>query len=148
MIIYKISKKASPKTGEKAYYAEQVRLGQVNINDLAEEMAQESTVTRHDILAVLSSLQQHVIRHLQQGQSVRLGDLGAFHVRISSRPSEKEEDVTADNIRSVRVRFRRSAAMMDKMRLTNPQMTFAHVKTLLTGQDGSNASQAGGQTNP
>ncbi|MBP3774233.1 MAG: HU family DNA-binding protein [Bacteroidaceae bacterium] len=148
MIVFKTTKRANPKNGSKAFYAEQVRLGQITLNDLAEEMAQESTVTRHDILAVLSSLQQHVINHLQQGKSVRLGDLGSFHVRITSKPSEKEEEVSADNVKGLRVHFRRSAIMMDKMRLTNPQITFANVKTLLTGQNQQTASQDAGDANP
>ena len=125
MIVYKSVKKTNPRTGETAYYASQVRMGHVSIDELAEDMAQESTITRHDILAVLSSLQQHVIKYLRQGKSVRLGDLGSFSVSIGSRPSGSEEEVSANNIKDVRVRFRRSSKMLHQLRATNPQVHFS-----------------------
>lgn len=135
MITYKAILRKSPKNGRTAYYATQVRLGEININDLADDMSAESTVTRHDILAVLSSLQQHVIKNLQQGRSVRLGDLGSFHVDITSRPSETEDEVTSENIKAVRVHFRKSGIMKSQFQLTNSKMRFANFNTILNNKD-------------
>ena len=71
MLTYQTIKRKNPRNGNVGYYVAPVRLGHVNIDDLAGEMSAESTVTRHDILAVISSLQQHVANHLLQGQSLQ-----------------------------------------------------------------------------
>lgn len=131
MITYKAILRKNPKNGRTAYYATQVRLGQININELADDMSAESTVTRHDILAVLSSLQQHIIKNLQQGRSVRLGDLGSFHVDIVSRPSETEDKVTSENVKAVRVHFRKSGIMESQFQLTNSKMRFVNFNSIL-----------------
>jgi predicted histone-like DNA-binding protein len=135
MLTYQTIKRKNPRNGNVGYYVAPVRLGHVNIDDLAGEMSAESTVTRHDILAVLSSLQQHVIKNLQQGRSVRLGDLGSFHVDITSRPSETEDEVTSENIKAVRVHFRKSGIMKSQFQLTNSKMRFANFNTILNNTD-------------
>jgi predicted histone-like DNA-binding protein len=139
MITYKAILRKNPKNGRTAYYATQVRLGQININELADDMSAESTVTRHDILAVLSSLQQHIIKNLQQGRSVRLGDLGSFHVRVSSRPSATEEAASEESIKSVRVHFRKSGHLQSLFNLSNGKMRFINAKTLFSNPEGDQA---------
>ena len=139
MLTYQTIKRKNPRNGNVGYYVAPVRLGHVNIDDLAGEMSAESTVTRHDILAVISSLQQHVAKHLLQGQSVRLGDLGSFHVRFSSRPSATEEAASEENIKSVRVHFRKSGHLQSLFNLSNGKMRFINAKTLFSNPEGDQA---------
>ena len=63
-IYYKLVPRKKPGTTTVKWYGSAVNTGVVKIDQLAEEMSSESTVTRHDVLSVLSSLQQHIMRHL------------------------------------------------------------------------------------
>lgn len=99
-------------------------LGTVDINQLAQEMSAESTVTRHDIKAVLSSLEDHIISNLRRGNIVQLGDLGSFRINLRSGVVGTEEEVTPALIRGVNVYFRPSKAFRNAMKPENEFMTF------------------------
>lgn len=73
--------------------------------DFVDEMVAESTVTRHDVKAVVSALEEFICRALVNGYSVRLGDLGSFRTTVKSEGQETAEAVTADTITAVRVQF-------------------------------------------
>lgn len=132
-IYYKPIPRKNPVDRSVKYYPVPVRLGEVTLDQLAEEMADESTVTRHDVKAVLSSLQQHIIRHLQSGRSVRLGDLGSFHVTFTSKGQAQAADVTASCVRSVRVQFRKGRVMTSEFALTNKNMSLKNAASIPSG---------------
>lgn len=100
------------------YYESAVNTGVVRIDELASEMAAESTVTRHDILSVLSSLQQHIMQHLALGHSVRLGDLGSFHVTLFGNGTANKDDYTTGALKGIRVHFRRSPYLRENISLS------------------------------
>ncbi len=50
----------------------------MNLEQVATNISRECTVTVHDVKAVLSSLQEQIILALQDGKSVRFGDLGSL----------------------------------------------------------------------
>ena len=117
-ISYKVTPRKQPGRDAVKYYAVPVSQGYQTLDTLAEAMAAESTVTEHDIKAVLSSLQQHVIAALKNGQSVRLGDLGSFHATFSGEGTDtKAEYDLRRQLKSVRVQFTKSARMMAAFRL-------------------------------
>lgn len=64
-----------------------------------------STVSGADIRAVLYSLIDVIPEELSQGRIVRLDDLGAFRVSISSHGHETEEEVNANSVRDSRIIF-------------------------------------------
>lgn len=59
------------------------------------------TVTKADDAAVLQALESVIGTALAQGDSVRLGTLGSFRVKMSAKAAESPEAVTADNITDV-----------------------------------------------
>lgn len=99
-------------------------LGHTGINELAQEMAAESTVTRHDVKAVLSSLEDHIMRNLRQGHTVQLGDLGSFHLTLSSAMVEEEKDVNPSLVKGVNVRFVPSKAFKNALKLGSEFVSF------------------------
>ena len=128
MIKYHIVPRKKPGTTEVKWYAAPKRQGVVLLNDLAEEMALESTITEHDIKAVISSLQQHIIKHLKNGNSVRLGDLGSFHITMSGSGSEvKKEYVLRQNLKAVRVQFSKSARFLRAFNLKTGNLQFEQI---------------------
>lgn len=126
-IKYKAQARKKPGTQEVKYYPSAVNQGVVKLQQLAESMALESTVTEHDIKAVLSSLQQWITRFLQEGKSVRLGDLGSFHVTLSTKGEDAADEVTAADIKAVRVHFSKGARLRSNFALTNSNVSFEKV---------------------
>ena len=90
---------------------------------MAEQIEKQSTVSLADIKGVLDALQEVVLEAMADGYSVRLGDLGSFRPTISAVKSrEKLEDVSADDIKAVRVRFTPSAVLTKRLLPSNVQL--------------------------
>jgi predicted histone-like DNA-binding protein len=88
------------------FYATAVGDGRTDFKRLAKLISMQSTVSKADCLAVLSSLEENVIMELQEGRIVDLGELGTFQVGILSEGRETFEEVNANVVKSARLRFR------------------------------------------
>lgn len=90
------------------YYPEAVIVGkQISTRQLAAALSDRCTVTLADTLAVLSELGTVMGSYLAQGRSVALDGLGSFRYTINAAKNgvETSDDVSAKQIKSVRVRF-------------------------------------------
>lgn len=99
-------------------------LGRIGINELAQEMSAESTITRHDIKAVLSSLEDHIMRNLRKGNTIQLGDLGSFYLTLSSSLVDKPEEVSPLQVKGINVRFKPSKALKNAMKPSSNFISF------------------------
>lgn len=93
-------------SGAKLWYAKAQARGVMDLREIAERIHRESTVTRADIHAVLVALGGVITDGLKCGEIVRLGDLGAFQIAVSSEGVKEAKDFTAANITKARIRFR------------------------------------------
>ena len=90
------------------YYPQAITVGkQITTAQVASLLADRSTVTKADAYAVLSELGGVMSTFMAQGRSVHLDGLGSFRYTINATKQgvEKEEDVSANQIKSIRVRF-------------------------------------------
>lgn len=129
MINYKSSKKKNPRNNEVKWYPAIVLGNPMLLDELAELIALNCTVTEHDIKAVLSALQEQIILALKQGRSVRLGDLGSFRLTISGTGEDTAEAVSEKNIEALRVQFTKSATMEAAFQLKSKGISFHKVST-------------------
>ncbi len=90
----------------KKYYATAVADGSTDLDELAEMVASQSTVSRADCYAVLTALEDNIVKMLDQSKIVRLGNLGSFQVAVKSEGKETSEEVNASVIKGSRVKFR------------------------------------------
>ena len=115
MIKFIIKGKKNPqKKTETKYYAQIAPTTPLMLPQIVKLIEKRSTVSSSDIKAVLDALQFEIIHALQTGNSVRLGDLGSFHLTISSKGTTTEEEakkVGANLIKKVSVQFVKSAEM-------------------------------------
>ena len=101
---YQLKRTGSKFSGK--WYARAVQTETVDINTMAEEMEQNCTVKRADIVAVLSELVVTMKRHLQASHRVRLEQLGSFKLAITTRPADSAKDFNAnEHVKNVRVLF-------------------------------------------
>lgn len=90
------------------YYPQAITVGkQISTKQLGMALSDRSTVTLSDTLAVLSELGVVMSTFMAQGRSVHLDGLGSFRYTINAQKQgvATAEEVSADQIKSIRVRF-------------------------------------------
>ena len=122
MIKYTLISRKNPITKEYLYHATGVPVNPIGLEEIAEEISGKCTVTAHDIKAVISALEEVTFKHLRNGNSVRLGDLGSFHARLSSSGTATEEEFSPENIGGLKVRFMPSSKLRFELSLENPNV--------------------------
>lgn len=76
--------------------------GTLSTRDAAEQIAEESSLTKGDVVNVLDRYQRYVIQNLQKGYKVELLGFGTVYNRlITGKGVEKAEEMKATQIRSI-----------------------------------------------
>ncbi len=125
MIKYKVIPRKNPISKTVKYYAQAETATPVKLAFLADAISKQSTVTVHDVKAVLSALEEHIVNHLINGASIRLGDLGNFRISLRSSGTETEKDFTSSEIKGLKCIFKPSTNMKYLLSRSNPNVVFA-----------------------
>ncbi len=88
------------------YYPKATKTGEIDLEELSEQIAYGSSLTQADCYAVIISLVTIVSRELDAGKIVRLGHLGAFQISVKGTGSSTPEAVSPKNVRSASMIFR------------------------------------------
>lgn len=118
MIKYVIRAKKNPIAKSVKYYPQIAPTTPVTLAQIVKRIEKRSTVSSADVKAVLDALQYEVIEALQNGNSVRLGDLGSFRLSIKANGSTTSDEARrtgANAIKAVNVQFTKSTAMRDAL---------------------------------
>ena len=103
-------------TAPRKYYATAVADGSTDLEELAEMVASQSTVSRADCYAVLIALESNIIRMLRVSKIVRLGNLGSFQISVKSEGKDTSEEVTANAVKGSRIKFRPGKAFRQMLK--------------------------------
>ena len=88
------------------YYAIASSSGRTDIDKLSRLIANNSTVSRTDVYAVIMGLLETVTEELGDGNTVSLGKLGSFSVNVKSDAAETADAVTAATIKGAKIVYR------------------------------------------
>ena len=107
-VTYSVVPRINPRDKEAApkFYAQAQARGDVNIREMASRIQGPCTVTKADVYAVLVALEDVIVEALQNGEIVRLGELGTFQVGLSGKGAVTSEDYDTSLIRKARINFR------------------------------------------
>ena len=107
-VTYSVVPRITPRDKEAApkFYAQAQARGDVNIREMASRIQGTCTVTKADVYAVLVALEDVIVEALQNGEIVRLGELGTFQVGLSGKGAVTSEDYDTSLIRKARINFR------------------------------------------
>ena len=107
-VTYSVVPRINPRDKESApkFYAQAQARGDVNIREMASRIQGTCTVTKADVYAVLVALEDVIVEALQNGEIVRLGELGTFQVGLSGKGAVTSEDYDTSLIRKARINFR------------------------------------------
>lgn len=124
MITYVVKPKKNPLDKSVKYYIQAAPMVPVGFQTIAKNISDRCTLTEADVLAVLNALQTEVIKAVQNGQSVRLGQLGSFRATLTSKGVANKEEATVNQVRSVRARFTAGSQLRSALQLTNSDVQF------------------------
>ncbi|MFH6983490.1 HU family DNA-binding protein [Marinoscillum luteum] len=117
-VSYKTIAKGTPGVqggGPKKYYASIVRGRKVDLRTFVEEIAEMNTLQTPDVLAVLEAFLQMTVRHLSEGRTIDMGQLGSFSPSLSSIGQDTPEKVSKHTIKKLNVNFRPSGLLSDRL---------------------------------
>ncbi len=117
-IQYRLMERIKPTdpTAPKKHYAITQSSGEISLRQLADQIAEISTVSSIDTLAVLESLLQVLPRHLLDSKIIRLGDFGSFRLSLSSSGADTAENFTKNMIKGVKLLFRPGKQITDELK--------------------------------
>ncbi|PQJ81756.1 HU family DNA-binding protein [Polaribacter glomeratus] len=94
------------RVADNKFYAQAVGSGKTDLERLAYLVAHQSTVREGDCYAVILSLIHNIVDELKQGKIVKLDKLGTFNISVSSEAEETADEVSANSVKDVRIKFR------------------------------------------
>lgn len=87
------------------WYPVQNTVKMVEESEVAELIADETTLNPMEAQMAVRQLRKIVQRLLLDGKSVRLGNWGSFNISISSEGAATKKELTVRNIKSVNINF-------------------------------------------
>lgn len=96
-------------------YAAPKQVGKVSIKELAEDIADRTTLHRADVRAVLDVLSISTMNFLKKGLGVELGEMGNLSIRLKSKSTEKKEDFLPKNVLKTKIQYTPSVEMRSKL---------------------------------
>ncbi len=103
-VLKKQTRSSMPSFGQ--YVARVFHHQTVTNKEIEREISEMCTVTPHDVKAVLSALSAALKQHLQDGDIVKLADVGTLKLEIEGSPAPTPLDFDAHrHIRGVRLHF-------------------------------------------
>lgn len=80
--------------------------GELTLRQLSKRIADISTVSSIDTMAVLEALLKVIPEELGNGNIIRLGDFGSFYSKLTSEGAEKRDDFHSNFIKKTSIKFR------------------------------------------
>ena len=117
-IIFNKTERGNPsdKTAPKKWYPILKSTGMVKEREVANLLADETTLNHKEAEMAVSQLLKVVTNLLLNGNTVQLGDLGSFRLTASAEGSDKKEEASATKIRKLNVRFTVSDALKSALK--------------------------------
>ena len=107
-IQYSVAMQPNPQKPDEAKkaYANLQLTGILDINELAEHIADHNTVfSKGTIVGILTELSVCMRELILQGYKIQLGDIGTFAPSISSTGAKTRDEFSATNIREMSINF-------------------------------------------
>jgi predicted histone-like DNA-binding protein len=108
MLKYKLLGKRNPRQPAEPvkYYACLITSGKKDLQRIASDIAQRSSLSRGDVYNVLEQLVELFPQYLTEGQTINLGALGNFRLSAQSAGKQNPDDFTVHDIKGLRILFK------------------------------------------
>ena len=103
------------------YYAKAVTKGTVTLNRIIEDMCEESTLSKADVVAVVAGLSKHLLKNLQEGYTVKIDSLGTVSTSVKSSTVDNAEDVHPKDVSFSKINYLPEVKMLESFRAVSFQ---------------------------
>ncbi len=125
MLTYHVIRRKNIKTGDILYYPQLVTAAADDRAKIIERIEKKCTLASADVKAVVDALEVEIIDCLQQGRSIRLGDLGSFRPSLRCGKGVKEEQsVSPAMIKRVHIVFHPSSRIRRALSVKDHAVSF------------------------
>ena len=109
-LTYRINKRKNMIATDHAdqYVMQSIHTGEVNLEQVAYEISNESTLSETDVIAVLHALGTKVQFHLAEGKVVNLENLGRFKVGFQASAKPTPEELSPTQIKKFYINYQPS----------------------------------------
>lgn len=111
-------KRKNPKTGKVAWYLQKRKYDTISSKELVEAMARNTGIPVAKVAMATDAIVKQLKNFLLNGHSVNIVGLGTFSPRIKSRPSNTKDEVSADNVKALLLKFRPQTDIREDMKNT------------------------------
>ena len=112
-----ITESGVPGGGNVKYYASISRGDKITLRKILDEITEMGPVHSAAVLGVLELFFSRINYHLIDGRYVELDQLGTFYPSLKSLSSANPEDVSKENIQKLKVLFRPSQLLKERLSL-------------------------------
>ena len=100
------------------YYPTITKTQMIDMDQLCDIISEKSSRSRADIHFVAELLSTLIPELLQEGKSIRFGNLGIFSLSIKGEGKENAKDVTVRAINEIKMNFRPSTVVKKRLKAT------------------------------
>ncbi len=115
----------------KKWYITSKTLSQLKENEVAKQIANETTLNPKEAEMAISQLQRILLLNLLSSNSVQLGDWGSFYLTCNSEGADTKEMLTANSISRLNIRFKPGKAIKDALK----EATFVFAEDLVSKKE-------------
>lgn len=115
-IQYRLISKVNPidRTAPFKYYAVAIHEKTFTLDDLAREVAQQSTTASEgDVYSVIIGLRDAIRKHLERSDKVVISGIGSFQVNLSSDGAESEKKFHPSLIKKAKILYQEDTSMKE-----------------------------------
>ena len=87
------------------FYAVSNSVGNMDIRRVSKRIARETALSTSEVMATIESFIMVIPDLLIEGQTVTLGEFGAFRLNLSSEGTDTAEEFNINNIKGLRLNF-------------------------------------------
>ena len=125
MLTYHVIRRKNIKTGDILYYPQLVTAAADDRAKIIERIEKKCTLASADVKAVVDALEVEIIDCLQQGRSIRLGDLGSFRPSLRcGKGVSDEQSVSPAMIKRVHIVFHPSSRIRRALSVKDHAVSF------------------------
>ena len=127
-VLFNKVERANPqnRTAPKKWFPVLRTITRITEKQVAKEIADETTLNPKEAEMAVSQLKKVMLKNLLASNSVQLGDWGTFHLTCNGEGSDTKEEVTANNIVKLNIRFVPGKELADSLK----GATFIHAENL------------------
>jgi DNA-binding protein, histone-like, putative len=97
-------------------------MGKVNLQQLSEEIANASSLTRGDVESTVLNLLDTMSKYLKEGHSIQLGEFCTLRMSFSADGSDEKEEVDHTKIKKTKLVFTPGKGLRKHLKDVNFQL--------------------------